>query len=148
MSHTLELEGAALLAWRRTQLAKGGEAANLDWLIDLAGGVSWTVLQRLLLDASDARVSLHLSLDELAQLWERHLAFDEPLQHLVGQCCLGEVMSTIVRPVAASGERLREFPQVCLCILCCGILCMTLLIMKLSVALTRLLTSYFSMHLL
>ena len=67
----MELEGAALLAWRRAQLAKGGETANLDWLIDLAGGVSWTVLQRLLLDASDARVSLHLSLEELEQLWER-----------------------------------------------------------------------------
>ena len=86
MSRSLELGGAELLAWRRAQLSKGGEAANLDWLIDLAGGVSWTVLQRLLLDASEARVSLHLPLDELAQLWERHLAFDEPLQHLVGQC--------------------------------------------------------------
>ena len=86
MSHSLELGGAELLAWRKAQLAKGGQAVNLDWLIDLAGGVSWSVLQRLLLDASDVRLSLHLPLDELEHLWTRHLAFEEPLQHLVGRC--------------------------------------------------------------
>ena len=82
----MELGSAALLAWRGVQLAKGGQSSSLDWLIDLAGGVSRNVLQRLLLDAPHAMVSLHLPLDELEQLWERHLAFDEPLQHLVGRC--------------------------------------------------------------
>ena len=71
--------------WRRQQLARGGAAADLDWLIDLAGGVPWTILQRLLLDPSRT-VAMVQSLDVLAELWERHLQENVPLQHLVGLC--------------------------------------------------------------
>ena len=71
--------------WRRQQLARGGAAADLDWLIDLAGGVPWTFLQRLLLDPSRT-VAMVQSLDVLAELWERHLQENVPLQHLVGLC--------------------------------------------------------------
>ena len=85
MTDSITLAGTQLLAWRRQQLARGGSAADLDWLIDLAGGVPWTILQRLLLDPSRT-VAMVQSLDVLAELWERHLQENVPLQHLVGLC--------------------------------------------------------------
>ena len=85
MTDSITLAGTHLLTWRRQQLARGGAAADLDWLIDLAGGVPWTFLQRLLLDPSRT-VAMVQSLDVLAELWERHLQENVPLQHLVGLC--------------------------------------------------------------
>ena len=79
------LTGTELLQWRRRQLARGGTAADLDWLIDLAGGIPWASLQRLLLDPSRT-IAMVQSLDVLTQLWERHLQEHVPLQHLVGLC--------------------------------------------------------------
>ena len=79
------LTGTELLQWRRKQLALGGTAADLDWLIDLAGGIPWASLQRLLLDPSRT-IAMVQSLDVLTQLWERHLQEHVPLQHLVGLC--------------------------------------------------------------
>lgn len=85
MTDSITLAGTQLLAWRRQQLARGGTAADLDWLIDLAGGVPWNSLQRLLLDPSRT-VAMEQSLNVLAGLWERHLHENIPLQHLVGLC--------------------------------------------------------------
>lgn len=85
MTDSITLAGTQLLTWRRQQLARGGAAADLDWLIDLAGGVPWTSLQRLLLDPSRT-IAMVQSLDVLAELWERHLHENVPLQHLVGLC--------------------------------------------------------------
>ena len=85
MTDSITLAGTQLLTWRRQQLARGGAAADLDWLIDLAGGVPWTSLQRLLLDPSRTIVMVQ-SLEVLAELWERHLHENVPLQHLVGLC--------------------------------------------------------------
>ena len=79
------LTGTELLQWRRKQLALGGTAADLDWLIDLAGGIPWASLQRLLLDPSRT-IAMVQSLDVLTQLWQRHLQENVPLQHLVGLC--------------------------------------------------------------
>lgn len=80
-----QLTGAELLAWRRGQLQRGGRAADLDWLIDLAGGVGWQQLQAMRLHPQDA-VSMRRSLADLEALWARHLAGQEPLQYLVGVC--------------------------------------------------------------
>ncbi len=79
------LAGDDLLAWRRCQLRRGGRSVDLDWLLDLGAGVPWSALQRLLLDA-EGMVSIDRPLDELEQLWLRHLEQCEPLQHLVGVC--------------------------------------------------------------
>jgi len=81
-----ELSGTDLLAWRRKQLSRGGYGADLDWLLDLAGGLRWTELQRLHLDPGARVVTLSCALEELESLWRRHLDCHEPLQHLVG-CC-------------------------------------------------------------
>ena len=86
---THSLSAAELLAWRRRLLTPDGSgtgsSAGLDWLLDLAGGVSWSELQSLWLHPQQ-RVELRLSLEELEQLWRRHRLDAVPLQYLVGLC--------------------------------------------------------------
>jgi release factor glutamine methyltransferase len=79
------LTGTELLAWRRLQLQEGGRPADLDWLLDLGGGLPWAALQRVWLDPS-APVRLHVDLGALGRLWREHLRVHTPLQHLVGVC--------------------------------------------------------------
>ena len=79
------LAGHDLLAWRHRQLRRGGRSVDLDWLLDLGGGVSWSDLQRLLID-SQGRIAIDQSLEELEKLWLLHLEQSTPLQHLVGVC--------------------------------------------------------------
>ena len=91
MTDSITLSGTELLTWRRQQLARGGAAADLDWLLDLAGGVRWGSLQRLLLDPSRT-IAVQQSLEALAELWESHLQENVPLQHLVGICPWRDVL--------------------------------------------------------
>jgi release factor glutamine methyltransferase len=77
--------GSELLAWRRQRLGEGGRAADLDWLLDLGGGLRWTQLQRVWLDPASS-VQLHTGLGELTLLWRQHLECHTPLQYLVGVC--------------------------------------------------------------
>ncbi len=79
------VDGEALLAWRRRMLALGGTAAELDWLLDLAGGLRWRRLQELHL-RPERPVPLEQPLAALELLWRRHRASAEPLQYLVGRC--------------------------------------------------------------
>jgi release factor glutamine methyltransferase len=73
------------LDWRRQQLGLGGQAADLDWLLDLQAGVGWQALQQLRL-WPERPLELRCSLGELESLWSRHLAHHQPLQYLVGRC--------------------------------------------------------------
>ena len=91
LTHCKTLAGTDLLQWRRQQLARGGSTVDLDWLLDLAGGVRWASLQRLLLDPTRT-ISLEQSLEVLSQLWEQHLHGNVPLQHLVGLCPWRDVL--------------------------------------------------------
>jgi len=77
--------GQELLAWRQQHLLQGGRAADLDWLLDLAGGVRWQQLQALRLQPQ-RRLPLAQPLEHLDALWQRHLSSHEPLQYLVGRC--------------------------------------------------------------
>ena len=79
------LSGAALLTWRRRLLEMGGHRSDLDWLLDLAGGLRWSVLQRLRLEPH-TEIQLLRSRQELEAIWCRHLQKAEPLQYLVGIC--------------------------------------------------------------
>lgn len=83
------ISAGELLDWRRAMLALPGagaaSAAELDWLVDLAGGVGWQALQSLWLHPQ-RRVQLQCSLQELEDLWRRHCLEAEPLQYLVGLC--------------------------------------------------------------
>ena len=86
--HSHDLNAIELLAWRRSMLSLeggGGSAADLDWLLDLAGGLSWPALQALWLHP-ERHVQLRCSLATLEELWRRHRLHAEPLQYLVGLC--------------------------------------------------------------
>jgi release factor glutamine methyltransferase len=79
------VSGHTLLDWRRRQLALGGSPEDLDWLLDLVGGLRWAELQRLRLSPQRS-VPLQCPLPSLEGLWRRHLHSQEPLQYLAG-CC-------------------------------------------------------------
>ncbi|MFZ0406980.1 MAG: HemK/PrmC family methyltransferase [Cyanobium sp.] len=79
------LSGEAVLGWRRRLLELGGHSSDLDWLLDLAGGLRWSSLQRLRLEPGTS-VRLMRSRQELEAIWCRHRRTSEPLQYLVGVC--------------------------------------------------------------
>jgi release factor glutamine methyltransferase len=80
------LASSDLLAWRRELLAStGGARADLDWLLDLGGGLRWPELQALHLHPH-RMVRLLQPLARLEDLWRRHRRTAEPLQYLVGRC--------------------------------------------------------------
>jgi release factor glutamine methyltransferase len=80
------LPSSDLLAWRRELLANtGGARADLDWLLDLGGGLRWPELQALHLHPH-RMVWLLQPLARLEELWRQHRRTAEPLQYLVGRC--------------------------------------------------------------
>ncbi|MEB3362547.1 MAG: peptide chain release factor N(5)-glutamine methyltransferase [Synechococcaceae cyanobacterium] len=85
-----------LLAWRRRMLLSGGGSADLDWLLEMAGGLSWSALQRLWL-RPHRQVVLQRSRMELEAIWRAHLQGNAPLQYLVG-CCPWRDMTLAVGP--------------------------------------------------
>jgi release factor glutamine methyltransferase len=89
---------AELLEWRRKQLKAGGEASQLDWLLDLEGGIGWQTLQQLRLHP-ERSVRLAAPLSQLEQLWQQHLKSNTPLQYLVGRCPWRD-LELIVQPGA------------------------------------------------
>lgn len=76
---------AELLAWRRRLLQLGGQRVDLDWLLEMVGGLDWATLQRLRLDPQRT-VTLAVPPQQLEQLWQRHCRSAEPLQYLAGLC--------------------------------------------------------------
>ena len=80
------MRASDLLAWRRGLLAStGGASADLDWLLDLGGGLRWPELQALHLHP-ERMVQLDQPLAQLEELWRRHRRTAEPLQYLTGLC--------------------------------------------------------------
>jgi release factor glutamine methyltransferase len=77
--------GDELLAWRRGLLRLGGAAVDLDWLLEMAGGLSWSQLQSVYLHPGRS-FRLGASLEEIENLWNHHLQTAKPLQYLVGLC--------------------------------------------------------------
>jgi release factor glutamine methyltransferase len=88
------LSGETLLVWRRRQLALGGRTEDLDWLLDLVGGLRWADLQRLRL-APERNIQLQSPLSSLEALWRRHLDCQEPLQYLAGRCPWRDLMLAV-----------------------------------------------------
>ena len=81
----IELSGEELLLWRKKLLLKGGSSADLDWLLDIGGGLRWSTLQQIHIDPN-RHLRLSKTLDVLESLWCIHLDSKTPLQHLVGRC--------------------------------------------------------------
>lgn len=90
------ITGGHLLAWRREQLAGGGEPAALDWLLAMAEGLDWSTLQGLRITPEQS-VSLPVPLEQLTALWQRHLQSAEPLQYLL-HCCPWRDLELVVAP--------------------------------------------------
>jgi release factor glutamine methyltransferase len=72
-----------LWQWRAEQLRLGGRPVDLDWLLDLAGGLPWSELQQLRLEPRRV-LRLARPRSDLAALWQRHCTGGEPLQYLAG----------------------------------------------------------------
>lgn len=89
----MTISATTLLAWRRERLAEGGAAASLAWLLDVGAGLEPRVYHSLALHPQ-ATVELSRDLDELTQLWHRHLN-QEPLQYLLGRCPWRDLMLTV-----------------------------------------------------
>ena len=77
--------GEEILTWRRFQLSKGGRSVDLDWLLDIGGGLSWGDLQMIKI-FEETNYQLDLSLVELSVIWMRFLNQKIPLQYQVGRC--------------------------------------------------------------
>lgn len=79
------IRGDALLAWRRGLLRLGGRSVDLDWLMEMAGGLSWSQWQSVYLHP-ERSYRLKAPLEAIATLWNQHLQTAVPLQYLVGLC--------------------------------------------------------------
>lgn len=83
------LSGEQLLAWRRRMLAVEGQApadpADLDWLLDLVGGLAGAQRLALWLDP-ERSVLLQRPLEVIEALWRCYRTTNKPLQYLVGRC--------------------------------------------------------------
>ncbi len=82
---SIELSAKELLAWRRRQLALGGRSVDLDWLLDLGGGLCWSSMQKLHFDQRQ-EVRLAQPIESLEKLWLIHIKEHVPLQYLIGRC--------------------------------------------------------------
>ncbi len=80
-----ECSSAHILMWRKSMLIKGGSSLEIDWLLEIGGGLSWTSLQKLYL-YPNSLVQLDLSLEKLETIWSRHILDQIPLQYLLGKC--------------------------------------------------------------
>jgi len=77
--------GSTFLQWRKTMIMKGGRKVDFDWLLDIAGGISWTKLQNIIINPEHC-FSLEISIEELEVIWESHLKDKTPLQYLICKC--------------------------------------------------------------
>ncbi len=85
MSSDKSFTAKEILIWRKNQLLKGGRAVDIDWLLDVGGGIGWKALQKLKIFQNTSH-TLALSLDQLSEIWEKHINDHAPLQHLLGKC--------------------------------------------------------------
>ena len=79
------ITGNTFLQWRKKMISKGGRKVDFDWLLDIAAGVSWSKLQKIILNPEQF-FSLDLAIEELEVIWESHLKDQTPLQYLISKC--------------------------------------------------------------
>ena len=66
-------------------LLRGGEEADIDWLLDLGAGLPWLDIKRLYLYPK-SKVKIAMSLHQLEKIWTSYLDDHVPLQYLLGKC--------------------------------------------------------------
>ena len=77
--------GKTFLKWRKEMILKGGRKVDFDWLLDVAAGVSWSMLQNIILNP-EKYISLEISTEEVEAIWKIHLKDQTPLQYLISKC--------------------------------------------------------------
>tara|TARA_Y100001968_G_scaffold321662_1_gene356456 strand:- start:3405 stop:4277 length:873 start_codon:yes stop_codon:yes gene_type:complete len=77
--------GREILSWRKINLSQGGRRVDIDWLLDIGGGLCWSDLQKIVL-YPQKHFEMEKSLDELGDIWNSHIKTGKPLQHLIGKC--------------------------------------------------------------
>ena len=77
--------GKTFLQWRKEMLLKGGRKVDFDWLLDMAAGVSWVKLQKIILNP-ELSFFLEAPILDLEVIWESHLNDNSPLQYLISKC--------------------------------------------------------------
>ena len=77
--------GNTFLHWRKKMILKGGRKVDFDWLLDIAAGVSWSQLQKIILNPENF-IFLEISTEELEAIWISHLTDQTPLQYLISKC--------------------------------------------------------------
>ena len=80
----MNISATTLLAWCKERLAEGGTADSLAWLLDVGAGLERRHYYSLALHPQTI-IELSRDLDELTQIWQRHLN-QNPLQYLLGLC--------------------------------------------------------------
>jgi release factor glutamine methyltransferase len=112
-----QIRGDALLDWRRRMLAVEGHtpsrASDLDWLLDLAGGLRHAQRQAVWLHP-DRLVPLERPLDAITDLWRLHRATDQPLQYLVGRCPWHDLELTVGPGVLIPRQETERLVEVAL----------------------------------
>ena len=79
------ISGNTFLHWRKEMILKGGRKVDFDWLLDIAAGISWSQLQKIILNP-EKFLSLEISTEELEVIWKSHLKDQTPLQYLISKC--------------------------------------------------------------
>ena len=82
---TKQISSEEILTWRRVNLSKGGRKVDIDWLLDVGGGLSSSELYKIIL-YPERSFLLEKSLQELEDIWKFHLTTNKPLQHIIGKC--------------------------------------------------------------
>ena len=77
--------GKEILTWRKVNLSKGGRSIDLDWLLDIGGGLRWSDLQTIFL-SPQKHFFLEKTLDELEDICKVHVKTHKPLQQIIGKC--------------------------------------------------------------
>ncbi len=85
MERKLLFTAQEVLEWRHKQLSFGGISSDLDWLIDIGGGLGWEQTQKLKIFQTGTYL-FAISLNELECIWRQHIQGQIPLQYLLGRC--------------------------------------------------------------
>ena len=77
--------GTDILNWRKFHLAQNGNKSELDWLLEIGGGLSSSDMKKLFIYPGKF-FELERSLEELTAIWQFYLDTNKPLQHIIGKC--------------------------------------------------------------
>ena len=101
------ITGEDFLQWRKKMILQGGRKVDFDWLLDIAAGVSWSKLQRIIL-YPEHLISLEIPIDELEVIWRSHLKDQTPVQYLISKCPWRDI-ELEVKPQALIPRQETEF---------------------------------------